>query len=182
MILKRIKTSDKEYLFAENLLQTAFPEGEYRELEKQRGNTDNNPLFHNHVIYDKEVPIGIITYWKFEDFCYIEHFAVSPDQRNGGYGKKVLEHLSEIIRQPIVLEVELPTTEMSKRRIGFYERLGYKLIQESYYQPPYRKQDEKLPMYLMINDPHHKLKDTDLIKKTIYKYVYNTDDEAFAKI
>lgn len=175
MELKRIRTSDKEYLFAENLLQTSFPEEEYRELKEQRLNTDNNSLFHNNVIYDKKEPIGIISYWLFNDFCYIEHFAISPEQRNGGYGKIVLEYLNEAIRQPIVLEVELPTTEMSKRRIGFYERLGYKLIQEFYYQPPYRKQNEKLPMYLMINDPQQKIKDTNSIKKTIYKHVYNTD-------
>lgn len=170
--IKQIKTNATEYSFVENLLETAFPPEEHRELNKQRNFTDNNEFFYNNVILDNEMPVGLITYWKFDGFYYIEHFAISPECRNGGYGKKVLELLHEQLSSPVVLEVELPETEISKRRINFYERLGYQLIQEEYFQPPYRKQDCKLPMYLMIYDKNKKFKDIPAIKKNLYKHVY----------
>ena len=133
-------------------------------------------MFYNNIILENDVPIGIVSFWNFNDFYYIEHFAISPDYRNGGYGKKVLEYLNQQISAPIVLEVELPETEMSKRRINFYKRIGYKLIQEEYYQPPYRKQDNKLPMFLMVYDQNQEITDFTPIKKKLYKYVYNVDE------
>ena len=42
---------------------------------------------------------------------------------------------------PVVLEVEMPTDEMSKRRIGFYERLGFELDNQVYHQPPYAQRN-----------------------------------------
>ena len=87
-----------------------------------------------------------------------------------------MEYLNQQISAPIVLEVELPETEMSKRRINFYKRIGYKLIQEEYYQPPYRKQDNKLPMFLMVYDQNQEITDFTPIKKKLYKYVYNVDE------
>lgn len=170
--IKQIKTNAKEYSFIEDLLETAFPPQEHRELKEQRNFTDYNELFYNNVILDNERPIGLITYWKFDGFYYIEHFAISSEYRNGGYGKKVLEQLHEQLSSPVVLEVELPETEMSNRRINFYERLGYQLIQEKYFQPPYREQDVKLPMHLMIYDKDKKLKDIPTIKRNLYKHVY----------
>lgn len=170
--IKRIKTDAQEYAFVENLLETAFPPEEHRELKEQRNLADNNELFYNNAILEDGVPIGLITYWKFPDFYYIEHFAISSEYRNGGYGKKVLELLHSQLSAPIVLEVELPETEISKRRITFYERVGYYLIEEEYFQPPYRKQDNPLQMYLMVYDKNKKFRDTAKIKKNLYTHVY----------
>ena len=58
---------------------------------------------------------------------YGEHFAVDPDERGGGYGGKALRLLCEELQTPVVLEVELPFDEMSRRRIGFYQRSGFTL-------------------------------------------------------
>lgn len=171
--INQIKTVNAEhYNFTEELLTTAFPKEERRELALQREYTDNNPLFFNNIILDKDIPVGFITYWKFEDYYYIEHFAIHPSQRNGGYGKKVLEHLHKTLNAPIVLEVELPNDEMSIRRIGFYERVNYKLWKNEYSQPPYRKGDDYLPMHLMVYGDLYSEKDFDRIKYNLYKEVY----------
>lgn len=77
-----------------------------------------------------------------------------------------------IINAPIVLEVELPNDEMSIRRIGFYERVNYKLWKNEYSQPPYRKGDEYLPMHLMVYGDLNSEKDFDRIKYNLYKEVY----------
>ena len=104
--LQPIRTSDvQHYQFMENLLINAFPPEEYRSLEELRNYTDHTDNFHNNLILDGNTPIGFITYWDFNNFYYVEHFAIDPNQRNGGYGKSVLEHLSGNLHRPIVLEV-----------------------------------------------------------------------------
>ena len=39
--------------------------------------------------------------------------------------------------QPIILEAEAPETEMQKKRIKFYENLGFKVNSYDYTQPSY---------------------------------------------
>ena len=173
--IESIKTSHEKYDFVENLLTSAFPKEERRELDLQRKYTDDNPLFHTNIIWHEEKPVGFITYWDFNDFYYIEHFAISPDCRNGGYGQKVLTRVDELLTKPIALEVELPTTELSSRRIGFYSRLGYKLWEKEYKQPPYRKGDEFLPMYIMVKGELDPEKDFEKVRDKLYKEVYNVD-------
>ena len=115
-----ITTSDvQHYKFMEELLVESFPPEEYRELEHLREYTDRIGNFHNNIIFDDDLPIGFITYWDFDGFYYVEHFATNPALRNGGYGKRTLEHLCEFLKRPIVLEVERPVEEMAKRRINF---------------------------------------------------------------
>ena len=136
-----ITTSDvQHYKFMEELLVESFPPEEYRELEHLREYTDRIGNFHNNIIFDDDLPIGFITYWDFDGFYYVEHFATNPALRNGGYGKRTLEHLCEFLKRPIVLEVERPVEEMAKRRINFYQRHGFTLWEKDYYQPPYKDQ------------------------------------------
>lgn len=171
--IKQIKTTDEDYYdFTETLLTTAFPKEERRELTLQRDYTNDNILFHNNIVLEGETPIGLITYWKFNGYCYIEHFAIDPSQRNGGYGRKVLEHIHKTLNCPIVLEVELPTDELSTRRVQFYKRLDYQLWEKEYAQPPYRKGDSYLPMHLMVYGDLDCNKDFEHIKQSLYKEVY----------
>ena len=173
MELKEIHTENSEYGFAERLLQTAFPEDEYRDLAEQRRNTDCNPLFSNNVILQDGNLVGILAYWKLPGFYYIEHLAISPEHRNGGYGRKVLECLQETWDMPVVLEVELPQDEMSRRRIGFYERAGYRLFAKDYLQPAYRPGGKSLSLYLMVNDLGCPVPGEEEVKRGIYANVYN---------
>ncbi|MDL2305435.1 GNAT family N-acetyltransferase, partial [Bacteroides sp. OttesenSCG-928-D19] len=163
--IKRIHTSDAElYSFMENLLISSFPEEEYRELHVLREYTDTTPIFYNNIIFDEETAVGFITYWDLGSFYYIEHFAIDPGRRNGGYGQKMLQLLKEILNRPIVLEVELPNEDMAKRRINFYKRQGYALWENDYFQPPYKPGYGNLPMYLMVNGELNSEKDFEEIK------------------
>ena len=119
--LQRITTADTDlYSYMEKLMTQSFPSEEYRELEELRKYTDTKTHFYNNIIFHNNTPVGLITYWDFGHFYYIEHFAIDPTQRNGGYGKSVLNHLCQLLKHPIVLEVEIPEEEMAKRRINFY--------------------------------------------------------------
>lgn len=161
------------YAYSENILVTSFPKDEYRDLTQQKEYTNSNALFNCHVITDNDKPIGIINYWRFNQFCYIEHFAIDSALRNQGYGKMVLELLKEKINKPIILEVEVPDTEIAIRRISFYKRTGLKLCNQPYLQPPYRKEDDFIPMRIMVYGSELNDDDFALIKSIIYKEVYN---------
>lgn len=168
ILLKEINTTHEHYAFMENLLQTAFPIQERRDSEQQRQNTDDNPLFHNMLITKDDTPIGLLTYWDFNTFVYIEHFAIDSRLRNGGYGGRVLDRFRQQVASPIVLEAEEPSDELTRRRIGFYQRHGFVLQDFAYQQPPYRQGDEWFPMRLMCSGS------MDLItaRDTIYREVY----------
>ena len=96
---------------------------------------------------------GFITSWEFEGYVYVEHFAVDGSMRGSGIGSEAFSLLLEKAAQkgkPLILEVEMPEDELSRRRIGFYERLGGKLRTDfEYVQPPYRKDSSPLPMRIM---------------------------------
>ena len=68
----------------EQLLVASFPTDEYRALEEEREYTDLKEIFYNNIILSDGAPIGLITYWDFGQFYYVEHFAIDPAQRNGG--------------------------------------------------------------------------------------------------
>ena len=172
-----ISTSDvQHYQFMENLLIAAFPPEEYRELKELREYTDRTGNFYNNIIFDNETPVGFITYWDFNDFYYVEHFAIDPTLRNGGYGKKTLDYLCKELDRPIVLEVEMPVEEMAKRRINFYQRQGFVLWEKEYKQPPYKPGDDFLPMYLIVFGNLQCEQDFEMIKNKIHKEVYNVKE------
>lgn len=175
--LQRIKTADVDlYQFMENLITTAFPAEEYRALEQLREYTDKVELFHNNVILEDEHPIGLLTYWNFGEFYYIEHFATDPSMRNGGYGKKTLEYVCTQLGKPIVLEVERPEEEMAIRRIGFYQRQGFKLWKNDYLQPPYKEGDDFLPLYIMAHGDLNPDTDYETVKNKIHRFVYGVKE------
>lgn len=168
-----VQTTDPGYRFVEDLLHESFPDDERRDDEMQRYNTDHNPLFTSYLITDEDVKIGLITLWKLNGFCYVEHLATSPDVRNKGYGKSIIETLlNDFHPSIIVLEVELPENELSRRRIRFYERNGFSLCRKSYLQPPYRKSSMSIPMYIMYSGTESIDNMFDEIKSEIYDKVY----------
>ena len=102
-----------------------------------------------------------------------------PASRNHGYGGCILlalrAHLDTQYAPsiPFVLEVEMPTDDLSRRRIAFYERHGFALWKKcAYMQPPYRPTDEPLPMLLMVEGRLDEGKDFLRVKETIHKEVY----------
>gem|GEM_PF-810195 len=121
---------------------------------------------------------------------YIEHFAIDPSYRNGQLGSRVLNYFltsyypnlipksREEYQEPkfVVLEVEKPinasSDELSARRIRFYERLGFILLNIDYQQPPYRAGYEFIPMYLMSFGAIPPESTLQMIKSLIYKHVY----------
>lgn len=175
MEIRKLNISNKqEVTFLEKLYIESFPLSERRPVDEMLDLYAGDSPFIISTAIDKESPIGFLTHWNLTDFVFAEHFAVSPEFRNEGYGRKVMDLFIERTKVPIVLEVELPTTILSERRIGFYQRIGFKLWEVvQYQQPSYHKDGSAIPMKLMSYgdiDIEQDLKD---IRGNIYATVYN---------
>lgn len=176
MTFQRITQTDSPlYNYAEQLLQASFPKEEYRDLEELKYFIENKPCFHFNVIERDGTPVGLMTYWIFDTFCYAEHFAIDPAQRNGGYGREAMALLCGMLPLPLVLEVEAPETELAQRRINFYKRQGLVLWDNPYRQPPYRPGYPFLPMHLMAYGSLNSATDFEHIRQTIYREVYQAE-------
>ncbi|MBB4035096.1 ribosomal protein S18 acetylase RimI-like enzyme [Dysgonomonas hofstadii] len=165
--------NNHEVSFVENLYIESFPLSERRPVETMFDLYKENSPFVISVTIEDDNLVGFLTYWDLDDFIFAEHFAISPEFRNGGYGRKVMELFKTNMVKPIVLEVELPATILSERRIGFYQRLGFKLWENiQYQQPAYYEHTGAIPMKLMSYGDIDVEKELVEIKGKIYSIVY----------
>lgn len=155
------------------IMKQSFPEAEYREYSEQKKLLSNSSYRLLTEKNEQNEVIGFLAGWEFESFRYIEHLAVSPNIRGGGIGKRLMERYMKQTAKPVILEVELPEDEMKRRRIGFYERLGFCLGDHSYVQPPLRAVGQET-LSLQIMSYPVKLNPTqfEMVKKMLYKEVY----------
>ena len=99
-------------------------------------------------ITENDKSVGLIVFWVFESFLFIEHIAINKEMRSNGYGSKAIELAKAKYNLPIILEAEFPETEMQKKRIKFYENLGFKVNSYSYTQPSYHNA-EGVPLQIL---------------------------------
>ena len=136
----------------------------------------NDSPFTIGVAIKDDLYVGFLTYWDLGAFIFAEHFAISPEFRNGGYGGKVMNLFVKEMSKPIILEVELPTTILSERRIGFYQRLNFRLWDDiAYQQPSYHEGENPIPMKLMTYGDFDLNKNLQEVRDKIYSIVYNVD-------
>lgn len=141
-----IAESDHSH-FAQELFEEAFPEQERPSFSSLRYR--DTEQFHFLIAENGDEPVGILTYWTFDDLIYVEHFAIDQELRGQGLGKAVfLNFLSQQTEQ-VVLEVELPNTEEADHRIEFYASMGFFQNPQEYLQPSYHNDDRSVPMILM---------------------------------
>ncbi len=119
--------------------------------------------------------LAFLTYWKFENYVYIEHFAVDPAHRSKNIGRMMLNHLFGTVGENVLIEVEKPTDDESRRRISFYEKNGFRLREDiNYVQPPYSPEQSGVEMLLMTHG-NVKLRDTRDLHEMLTE-VYNVDN------
>lgn len=171
-------TSDHAfYPSFERLLEQAFPPEERRSAAEQKGVVDTNAHFHPCALVENGGFIGLLTYWRGPGFAYIEHFATDPAVRGRGLGKEALLFFLARVGCPVVLEVEPPVDELRERRIGFYERNGFKLWKDSsYVQPPYQKGMPAIELLLMAHGLLDERADFDCLRSWIHKEVYGQSE------
>ena len=140
-------SSDAGFLKAWKLYEAAFPFEERRLLEHQSYILQNDK-YHFDIVMDENQFMGFIFWWDFDTYRFVDHFATAIAQRNKGVGKLLLKEFIDSNDKPVILEVELPVSDINKRRINFYERLGFKLNDHYYEMPPLR--EDQSPVHLLL--------------------------------
>jgi len=133
------------------LYTEAFPREERREIPQlEKMLTTAASMYFNAVECDG-VLAGLFVYWNFEDFYYLEHLAVFREMRNHKIGQQVLDWVAEQLPGIRLLEVEPAVEEIAIRRIHYYERNGYVILDKDYLQPPYDGKRAPFPLWIMGN-------------------------------
>lgn len=171
-MLTKLKQKDFDKVFM--IMEDSFPKDEYRTYEKQKALLDDE-RYMIYIIPDGEEVKAFIAVWQFDEFAFVEHFAVNQTYRNQGLGSIILQELMKKLPCMICLEVELPETDFAKRRIGFYERNGFTLNSYDYVQPAMSEGRNELPLQIMTSGKAVSEEQFEKIRDTLYREVYHTD-------
>ena len=166
-MLQRINETDFPEIY--RIMQASFSDDEYRPYDEQLA------LFEEPEYRIYYMPAGFLAVWEFESFIYIEHFAVDPALRNSGTGSAMLQELVKQYQKPICLEVELPEDELTRRRIGFYERNGFVFNEYPYIQPPISKGKSPVPLRIMTYRSEITREEFQKMKEIPYRRVYKCE-------
>lgn len=153
------------------LLTDALPPIETRPEEEAKGlfKTD---MYDGYILTQNGEVSGFMGVWRTDALTFIEHLAVSEKLRGQGMGGKLIDMLTAKSKKPVILEVELPETDIAKRRIKFYKRHGFNLNTYPYHQPPLRKGCPDLPLYVMSAPNPLSQRNFELVRDNLYKNIY----------
>ncbi len=182
-MLQRINETDFPEIY--RIMQASFSDDEYRPYDEQLALFEE-PEYRiyympaigmervgNHSTGNSTMhAAGFLAVWEFESFTYIEHFAVDPVLRNSGSGSAMLQELVRKYQKQICLEVELPEDELTRRRIGFYERNGFVFNEYPYIQPPISKGKLPVPLRVMTYGKGITRQAFEEMRKVLYRRVY----------
>lgn len=128
------------------LYELSFPLAERRKIDDHlRACADRQ--FHPLSAWEGSELIGLLFYWEWDSYRYLEYLAVNPDVRGHGFGSQILRHLRNS-HHTIILEIDPLINELSVRRLQFYERARFTLTPYRFVHLPYRL--EAHPIELLI--------------------------------
>ena len=157
-----------------NILKNSIPENERRDYLSQKkllSNSNYKPL----VFKENNEILAIMATWEFEDFIFVEHLAVNSKLRGKGIGTELIKNYLNKNKKKVFLEVEPPNCTISKRRVLFYEKLGFYFNDFYYLQPSLNPGDSPIKLNIMSYSEYITEKEFDMYKKDIYKEVYGVE-------
>lgn len=148
--------------------EKTFPEDERRSKEQFLDLAENPDVF-VFLIKNKDETIGYCVIWELSNFYFLEHFEVFEEFRNQKFGEKILESLQEKFEK-MILETEPDSlSEIAARRLQFYQRNGFEIVEKNYLQPSYGEGKSSLHLFLMANfEPEN----VETLIQEIHKIVY----------
>lgn len=163
---------ESQFSMVYGIMEKSFPKEEIRSYEGQRALLERG----EYRIYGEADPcgkiVGFLAVWELQGILFIEHFAVASEARNRGLGSRLLKELQEKYTMPLCLEVELPTDELTKRRIEFYKRNGFSFHSYPYEQPSLGEGRDPVPLRLMTTGGGLRSEEFMRVKELLYKVVY----------
>lgn len=129
------------------LYESSFPITERRKMDDHvRAFSDEQ--FFPLSAWDGGELIGILFYWEWDSYRYLEYLAVNPDLRGHGFGSELLRHLRDS-DHTIILEIDPLVNELSVRRLQFYERAGFTLTPYRFMHLPYRLESQSQELLIL---------------------------------
>ncbi|MDO5615172.1 MAG: GNAT family N-acetyltransferase [Cruoricaptor ignavus] len=152
-----------------NIYAQTFPEEERRSKEQFLALAKKADAY-IFSINDEDLRAGYCVIWELNNAHFLEHFEVFEEFRNRNLGSQILEIFNEKYPKLILESEPANLSEIATRRISFYERNGFSIIDENYTQPSYGEGKPSINLWLMANyTPENK---TALIKD-LYAVVYD---------
>ena len=139
------------------LYEEAFPKEERRNIDQLKRLISKKTEMHFNAIETVGVLAGLFIYWDMRDFYYLEHLAVFSPMRNLKIGQQVLDYIAEHLTGMRLLEVEPTMDEMTTRRVNYYRRNGYEILDKTYMQPSYDENMEVGNLWIMGNQKSERL-------------------------
>ena len=147
---------------------TSFPEDE------RRDNIQFLELFSHPAVkvFSIEVgadAIGYLITWMLNDVVFIEHFEVFEAFRNKKYGSQILQDFSKMFPRLVLESEPSDLNDLAARRIAFYQRNHFEIIDTDYLQPAYSTGKNSLHLFLLSNCKIDKTNDlVNEIHATVY--------------
>ena len=138
--------SDKGWREAASLYREAFPAKEIRS-EADHLRALQEPRFEADGIWLEEEFAGLLYFWRFREWYYIEHLAGNPGLRGQQIGSRALEAFCR--NRQVILEIDPPEDETSIRRLHFYQRLGFVENPQHYLHPSFQRPFETHRLVLL---------------------------------
>lgn len=129
-----------------DLYESSFPVAERRKIEDHI-RACANPHFYPLSAWEGNELLGLLFYWEWDSYRYLEYLAVSASMRGQGFGSQLLRYLKDS-EHTIILEIDPLINELSVRRLQFYERAGFTLTPYRFVHLPYRLDGQ--PQELLI--------------------------------
>ena len=165
-MIEKLEYNEFDAVYA--IMEQSFPLEEYRCYEGQKALL-KKPAYRIYAAKEAEQILGFGAVWQLENWLFLEHLAVEPQFRNRGIGAELLNFLAE---KHCCLEVELPETELSRRRIGFYQRNGFFLNNYPYVQPSLGEGRSSVPLSIMTSGRTITPEEFARLKELLYTHVY----------
>ena len=155
------------------LMEETFPVEERRSFDNAKKIFTQYPFYH--VLgtkNEKGKVISFLAYWEFDGCYFVDHLAVHHTLRGQGIGADLMHCFLKNTDKLVVLEVELPENETARRRIKFYERLGFHLNLHEYIQPSMQEGQPSIKMNIMSYKKMLTKKAFDDFCKEVYSKAY----------
>lgn len=160
-----------DFEFFWHTYENSFPPDERRSKEQQLALMNEENYYIHEVTWVEDV-VGFIAYWDFDQFIFIEHFALANAARGKGSGSDFLRQFVEKQAKPIILEVEPPENDIQKRRVGFYERLGFSLSPYTHIQKAYVAGRNGVLLQLMSYPNQIGDSEFNVVEETLFSTLY----------
>ena len=176
MEIKAITESRFDEVFS--IMEKSFPPDEMRPYSEQKALLSNGK-YKVFAAFEGEKIISFAATWQFDNILFLEHLATDPSLRGQGVGAKMLDFLTSGEKRTVCLEAEPPESEITSRRIAFYNRNGFYLNEYPYIQPPISQGRAPVPLMIMTHGRDIDECEFEAIRDLLYKEVYKTDKKAW---